>query len=102
MISSKIGSKDSWKTDRLENKEEYVESIITVIGCSVGGYEMFKTLLGCDSELKYDIGGIDDDKNIKWYEDHIRKQLMKLELQNGIKGAIKLSCIMLLSYLNTN
>ena len=79
MISSKIGSKDSWKTDRLENKEEYVESIITVIGCSVGGYEMFKTLLGCDSELKYDIGGIDDDKNIKWYEDHIRKQLMKLD-----------------------
>ena len=51
MISSKIGSKESWKTDRLENKEEYIENLILDIEALVSEdsqLKMFETLISCD------------------------------------------------------
>lgn len=82
MISSKIGQKDNWKTDRLENKDEYVENLILNIEAlilSESQLKMFETFIDCDSEMKWNLGGSDDKSNVKWYENHIRKQLMKLD-----------------------
>ena len=82
MISSKIGSKDSWKTDRLESKEEYVENLILNIEALVSEdsqIKMFENLLSCDQEMRWNFGGIDNPDNIRWYEDQVRRQLMKLD-----------------------
>lgn len=81
MISSKIGSKDNWKTDRLENKEEYVENLILnieILTSSDSQLKMFENLVSCDQEMKWNLGGIHT-INIRWYEIQIRKQLMKLD-----------------------
>ena len=102
MISSKIGSKESWKTDRLENKEEYIENLILDIEALVSEdsqLKMFETLISCDQEIKWNFGGIDNPNNIKWYEEQIRKQLMKLDttalafLNNAITLIDKKLCL---------
>jgi len=90
MVSSKIGQKDSWKIDRLDTKEEYIENLILNIECLVNEKEeytlktntqfaMFQTLIGCDSEMYHNLGGYSDKSNLEWYEEHIRKQLNKLD-----------------------
>ncbi len=90
MVSSKIGQKDSWKVDRLDTKEEYIENLILNIECLVNEKEgyvlktdtqiaMFKTLIGCDSEMYHNLGGFNDNSNVEWYKEHIRKQLNKLD-----------------------
>tara|TARA_Y100001963_G_C6682804_1_gene400685 strand:- start:515 stop:835 length:321 start_codon:yes stop_codon:yes gene_type:complete len=79
MISSKIGTKDSWKISRLDSKEEYIEYVLDALASEqeLGYSGMFKNLLLCDEEMKYDIGF--DDDSVEWYEKHIRKQLNKLD-----------------------
>ncbi|QDP56849.1 MAG: hypothetical protein Unbinned2716contig1004_23 [Prokaryotic dsDNA virus sp.] len=102
MISSKIGQKSSWKIDRLENKDEYVENLILQLEGNVAGFKMFETFINCDSEMRSNLGGTDDESNVEWYENHIRRQLMKLDttalaflsnaitlIENGQEGTIR-------------
>ena len=78
MLSSKIGTKDSWKVNRLDTKDEYVECVLDALASEqeLGYSGMFKNLLLCDEEMRYDIGS--DFDAVEWYEEHIRKQLYKL------------------------
>lgn len=90
MISSKIGTKDSWKTSRCDTKAEYIENVIDQLihVSKTNGYifnnisKLFAECLSCDEELKNDIGfsiNYIDEANIKWYVEHIEKQLNKLD-----------------------
>ncbi len=79
MISSKIGTKDRWKTKRLDTKQEYVEYVLDALASEqeLGYSDMFKNILICDEEMVNDIGI--EKGNVDWYEAHIRKQLNKLD-----------------------
>ena len=80
--SSKIKTKDSLYTNtgRCDSKDEYVESLIIELqalkqnGSWVNYTEMFADCMSVDTELRED--GNDD---VKWYENHLRKNFMRLD-----------------------
>ena len=96
-ISSKIACKELASRNRIDGDKEYkVDCLIedyfkplmytNDLSSSLNDrvfYElniscnMFKHLLNCDDELRRD-GGTDCHR-VEWYENHIRKQLMKLD-----------------------
>lgn len=91
MIASKIGPNNKWKEDRLGNKEEYVEAVLDSLASeqSEGYSDLFFNMASADSEMRENLGlnkhgykimlDEGDLNNISWYEEHIRKQLMKLD-----------------------
>ena len=92
-ISSKISCKELASRNRIDGDKEYkvdclIEDYFKPLMYIRGGFtqakfqndiscNMFKHLLNCDDELRRD-GGTDCYR-VEWYENHIRKQLMKLD-----------------------
>ena len=73
--SSKISTSDwSKSNDRLETKEEYVDSLFCYIQNEGTMKQMFKFLLMVDEEAKNDGLSSDD------YADYIYKRLMRLDI----------------------
>ena len=100
MYSSKITIHGDKSHYRLDTKYEYIEALIDEMRANTEYSNfIFKVMLSSDEELRNDMGfcsasnSPSDEDNLTWYEEHIRKQLNKLDiitltfLLNGIEQA---------------